>query len=254
MVLVSSACSQGHQTSLGGLGPARTVFLATPNLVQRVVDEVAAEFPNHPPTPRLTPLLLAAVKAGFSTNVFDRALAAMPAPTTSPDTSTVVALRRLALAESRIPADAAMTPADTRSNQAAAVAATLPAMAAAKEEGLALDRINLLVEAARNAPDVVHALAPSVLASQDGGILMYSRDNVVQEDRVWGGHRATNIAQAQTRESNALRALAPNDFAAVERWYASAGGRSEVARTSALLAQAYDAAAATMTKKYFKRL
>ena len=219
-----------------------------------MVREVGAEFPDHPPTPRFTPLLLAAAKSGFSLEVFDRAVAAAPAPGASPDVATAAALRRLAQAESRVPADAAVTTVDARPDQAAASSAMLPTIAAAKEEGLALDRINLLVEATRNAPEVIHALAPSVLASQGGGILAYSRDNVVQEDRTWGGHRAASIAQAQRREASALRALAPDDLVAVTRWYAGPGGRSEVSRTSAMLAQAYDAAAAKMTKEYYRRL
>ena len=56
------------------------------------------------------------------------------------------------------------------------------------------------------------------------------------------------------RQAFVLRALAPDDLAAIGRWYAAPGGRAEVARASSILSQAYDLAGAATTKDYYRRL
>ena len=256
VVLGLVACSRSDATSsaASGADPARAVFLATPGSVPGVVREISAEFPHSPPAPTSTPLLVAAATTGFSASAFDRAFAAAPPLVTPPDEATRTALRKLEHAQGGVPAGAAAGSAEIQSGQAATIALMLPAIAAAREEGLALDRINLLVEATRDNPDVVRALAPSVSASDGADVMVYSRDNVLQEDGAWGGHQHARVAEAQTRQAAALRTLTRSDLVAISHWYAAPGGRAEVARAASALARAYDTAGAAMTKDYYRRL
>ena len=254
-VLGLVACTRSRATSSAGeTRPARAVFLSTPDAVPTVVREIADEFPNNPPAPRATPLLIAAARTGFSASTFDRAFAAAPPPGAAPDDATKPARHTRARAHARVTAGAHPAPADAPAAQAVAIAPMLPAIAAAREQGLALDRINLLVEATRDNPDVVRAMTPSVLASSGADVMIYSRDNVVQEDATWGGHLNACVARAKARAAAALRLLTPKDLATLRRWYAAPAGRAEVARLSSTLAQAYDAAGAATTKDYYRRL
>lgn len=258
MAAALNACGRGRAISARSaeLGDARTAFLATPASVPQIVEEVGAEFPRHPPTPRFTPLLAAAAWSGYAAATFDQASAEAPSAQGPPDEATRAALRNLARTQSALSSGAppAQGAAQEGGDAVAATAWLLPSMAAASEEGLARDRINLLVEATRNASEAIRALAPAVLASDGRAVLAYSRDNVVQEDATWGGHRRARLSVAQARAEAALRALAPADRLAVSRWYAGPGGRAEAARASLILARAYDAASATMTKEYYRRL
>ena len=255
-ILGLAACARGGapSTSAGAVDPARAAFLATPDSVPAVVREIAAEFPDHPPTPGCTALLVAAARTGFSASAFNAAFAAAPPAGRPPDGATRAALAALGRAEARPGLGAAGGSAGDQAGPAADALPMRPALAEAEEEGLALDRINLLVEATRNDPDVVRALAPSVAASRGADILAYSRDNVAQEDATWGGHRQAALARARAQEAAALRTLAPADLALAARWYAGPGGRGEAARYASALARAYDAAAAAMTKDYYRRL
>ena len=129
----------------------RAEFTGIPDAVPDVARQLAVEFPKHPPSDRDIALLVAAARVGFSTETFDVAVASTPASGVAPDQSTLAALGKFTTAYKRlhdIPGG------ESQHDDAARLATLLPTIVAARERGLALDRINLLSESTRNDPEV----------------------------------------------------------------------------------------------------
>ncbi len=261
-VLGAAACSRADdhegdaakitsQPSQFSLDMARTDFMATPNAVPGIVHQLAAEFPKHPPLDRDTALLIAAARTGFNDKTFDAAVAAKPASGVTPDQSTRAALMNFVSAYKRLEATSA---GGASPNKTSRLALILPTTVAAREKGLALDRINLLSESTRNDPEVVNAITSMTQGSDGSELMLYSRDNVGPEDEAWGGNQRAEVAAAVARGSAALRTLNPGEVATIKAWLEGPGGGAERASISTTLAQAYDAAGAAMTKDYFRRV
>ena len=134
---------------------------------------------------------------------------------------------------------------------AAPMVKDLPTTLAAREQGLALDRLNILSQMTNTKPQM-NTFFGSQKGSDIAQALDYSRQSTLENDRAWGGNQLALVARAAARNATALRSLTPKDADVVRRWYESPGGRAENAWIASCLATAYDQAAAMMWKDYLQ--